>query len=76
VQAQRIEIAKGLLETSSLSVNAISERVGYADLGSFRKLFSRVVGLTPAAYRVRFAMKKSKPMRNDNRLSDSVARSK
>jgi len=55
VQLQRVEVAKGLLETSTLSVDVISQRVGYADLGSFRKLFSRMVGLTPAAYRARFA---------------------
>lgn len=54
-QRQRIEVAKGLLETSSIAVDAVAQRVGYADVGSFRRIFKREVGLLPAEYRARFA---------------------
>jgi transcriptional regulator GlxA family with amidase domain len=55
VHAIRIEEAKQLLETSDISVEEISHAVGYEDLTSFRRLFQRKGGLTPAAYRRKFA---------------------
>ncbi len=39
LQALRIEVAKRLLETKRLSVDAVSVRVGYGDLSTFRRLF-------------------------------------
>ena len=50
-----MQVARGLLETSSLPVDEIGGRVGYADTGSFRRLFKREIGLLPAAYREQFA---------------------
>jgi transcriptional regulator GlxA family with amidase domain len=55
VQQHKIELAKRLLETSALSFEAISEQVGYADTGSFRRLFKREMGLTPKQYRLQVA---------------------
>jgi transcriptional regulator GlxA family with amidase domain len=55
VHAIRIEEAKQLLETSDISVEEVSHAVGYEDLTSFRRLFKRKGGLTPAAYRRKFA---------------------
>ena len=55
VHAIRIEEAKQLLETSEISVEEVSHAVGYEDLTSFRRLFKRKGGLTPAAYRRKFA---------------------
>lgn len=55
VQAIRVEEAKQLLETSDISVEEIGHAVGYEDPTSFRRLFKRKAGLTPAAYRRKFA---------------------
>ena len=55
VQTLRIEEAKQLLETEKSAVDAIAFDVGYEDPNSFRRLFKRMVGVTPARYRQRFA---------------------
>lgn len=55
VQELRIEIAKKLLSTETASVDEISVSVGYEDPTSFRRLFKRKAGLTPAIYRKKFA---------------------
>ncbi len=55
LQRLRIETARKLLETSIESVEEITVRAGYADVSSFRKLFKRHTGLSPSAYRKRFA---------------------
>jgi transcriptional regulator GlxA family with amidase domain len=56
VQALRIEEAKQLLERGKQSVDDIGAEIGYQDAASFRRLFRRLTGLTPAAYRRRFDM--------------------
>jgi transcriptional regulator GlxA family with amidase domain len=54
VQAIRVEEAKQLLETSTRRVEEVGHMVGYQDSTSFRRLFQRKAGLTPAAYRRKF----------------------
>ena len=54
LQNLRIEQGKHLLETSDLPVEEISAEVGYADASFFRRLFKRLAGLTPLAYRRMF----------------------
>lgn len=54
LQAQRIAIARTLLENGSQSVQQISRAVGYEDLAFFRKVFRRETGMTPGEYRTRF----------------------
>ena len=54
LQSQRIARARQLLETSTLALDRIVEQCGYQDLSSFRKLFTRQVGMTPREYRLRF----------------------
>jgi transcriptional regulator GlxA family with amidase domain len=56
VHAIRIEEAKQLLESSDISVEEIGQAVGYEDPTSFRRLFKRKGGLTPAAYRRKFTV--------------------
>lgn len=56
LQQLRITRARELLELTQLSISQITDRIGYADPGAFRKLFTRLVGLTPGAYRRRFAL--------------------
>lgn len=50
----RVNAAKRLLEDPHSSVADVMHRVGYADAGTFRKLFARHVGETPASYRRQF----------------------
>jgi transcriptional regulator GlxA family with amidase domain len=54
-QRLRMQVAKGLLETSTLPVEEIGERVGYRDPSAFRRLFKREVGMLPRAYREGFS---------------------
>ena len=51
VHTVRIEEAKQILETTDASIERIGEEVGYEDSASFRRLFKRKSGLTPAEYR-------------------------
>jgi transcriptional regulator GlxA family with amidase domain len=55
LQSLRVDVAKRLLETRGLKVDAVSERVGYADLSTFRRLFKRETGLSPRDYQRRFS---------------------
>jgi len=55
VHALRIEGARDRLESSDDPVDDIGFAVGYADPTFFRRLFKRVTGLTPAAYRRMYA---------------------
>jgi transcriptional regulator GlxA family with amidase domain len=61
LQTLRIEFAKSLLETTVLTVDAVSERVGYIDPSSFRRLFKRETGLAPREYHQRFARRHQAP---------------
>lgn len=51
IQALRVEEAKQLLETTNTAVEAIGREVGYEDAASFRRLFRRLAGISPAEYR-------------------------
>jgi transcriptional regulator GlxA family with amidase domain len=55
VHALRIEEAKQLIETESAGIDEVGFNVGYEDPTFFRRLFKRKAGLTPAAYRRKFA---------------------
>jgi transcriptional regulator GlxA family with amidase domain len=54
VQALRIEEAKQLLETGDLAVDTVGRSVGYEDAASFHRLFRRLAGMAPGAYRKKF----------------------
>ncbi len=54
VQALRVEEAKQMLERESTAIDEIGLAVGYEDSGSFRRVFTREAGISPAAYRRRF----------------------
>ncbi|MGN0968044.1 MAG: helix-turn-helix domain-containing protein, partial [Oscillospiraceae bacterium] len=47
----RIEVAKNMLRQGDMSIAAISEAVGYADSKYFSRIFTRLVGIKPSAYR-------------------------
>jgi transcriptional regulator GlxA family with amidase domain len=54
VQALRIEEARQLLETTEAPVADIAEEVGYIDTASFRRVFKRRTGVSPAEHRRMF----------------------
>jgi transcriptional regulator GlxA family with amidase domain len=56
VQRLRIEESRRRLERTRDPVDEIAWRVGYEDPAFFRRLFRRVTGLTPGAYRRRFQL--------------------
>jgi transcriptional regulator GlxA family with amidase domain len=51
----RITRARELLEFTRMGIDDIASRVGCGDIGNFRRLFRKLVGLTPSEYRRRFA---------------------
>lgn len=54
-QHLRIERARTLLPGSHMSIDEVAWEVGYADPASFRRLFLKLAGLSPTAYRRRFS---------------------
>ncbi|TCT06767.1 GlxA family transcriptional regulator [Aquabacter spiritensis] len=56
--AQEVRIAKAReqLEATSEPVEQIAWQVGYADPAAFRKVFQRITGMGPSAYRQRFGI--------------------
>ncbi|WP_294221712.1 helix-turn-helix domain-containing protein [uncultured Shimia sp.] len=54
IQSLRVELARSRLELTRDSFERISWDVGYADATAFRRVFRRIVGLSPSAYRRRF----------------------
>ncbi|MCU6434270.1 helix-turn-helix domain-containing protein [Undibacterium sp. Jales W-56] len=58
-QLLKIDLAKRLMETTTLTLEQVAERTGYADPSSFRRLFKRHTSLSPVAYRAQFKPQKS-----------------
>lgn len=56
VQHLRIEEAKRRLERTEDSVEGIGHEVGYENPAFFRRLFKRITGVTPSAYRRKFQL--------------------
>lgn len=54
VQRLRVEEAKRRLERTDTPVERIAWEVGYEDPAAFRRLFRRIAGISPGAYRRRF----------------------
>lgn len=51
LQDLRFEHIRLLLETTSLSIEQLIERVGYSSQSSLRRLFQNKLGMSPSAYR-------------------------
>jgi transcriptional regulator GlxA family with amidase domain len=71
-QLIRLDVAKRLLETTSLSLDQVCERIGYGDASSFRRLFKRETGLSPRGYRLKFARRHANWSSVDNRIPAPV----
>jgi transcriptional regulator GlxA family with amidase domain len=56
-QQLRVERAKGLLESTMLSLEDITGRCGYANVSTFSTVFKRWAQVTPREYRSRFGLR-------------------
>jgi transcriptional regulator GlxA family with amidase domain len=54
MQRLRVQKACDLLESTQQSFELIAHNVGYEDANSFRKVFVKIIGLTPSAFKQRF----------------------
>jgi transcriptional regulator GlxA family with amidase domain len=54
LQTLRISHARRALETTDLNIDEVSRSVGYNDTSTFRRLFTRTVGVSPSTYRRTF----------------------
>lgn len=54
LQRVKIEAAKKLFETTRKTVSEIMYEVGYTDARAFRDVFSRITGLSPSEYRLKY----------------------
>jgi AraC family transcriptional regulator, transcriptional activator FtrA len=54
LQKERMFRAREILESTKLGLDQIATECGYESLETFRVVFKRVVGVSPAAYRKRF----------------------
>lgn len=53
----RVAQAQALLQTTYLTVEDVAQQCGYSDAGSFRKVFVRLCGVMPGAWRQRFRLR-------------------
>ncbi|MES2322654.1 MAG: helix-turn-helix domain-containing protein [Pseudomonadota bacterium] len=56
-QQLRVERAKSLLESTTLSLEEITGRCGYENVSTFSKVFKRWANVTPREYRGRFGLR-------------------
>jgi transcriptional regulator GlxA family with amidase domain len=57
LQQVRIEASKKLLEQSNRQMSDVINHTGYNDPKAFRKVFRKIVGMTPSDYRDKFQMR-------------------
>jgi len=60
LHALRVVHARVLLETTYLPVEQVAQACGYQDVGTFRRLFSRLTGERPADYREQHRLRTSR----------------
>lgn len=56
-QHLRVGRAREMLEFTNRTVDQIAFSIGYKDSGAFRRVFHKVMGISPGAYRKRFGLK-------------------
>ena len=54
VEASRVDLAKGLLETTFASTEAVAAECGFGTVETLRRAFRRRLGVSPGQYRERF----------------------
>ncbi|MFH1572182.1 MAG: DNA-binding response regulator [Gemmatimonadota bacterium] len=50
----RLNLAKGLLETTELDISQVAERTGFLTVQHFSRVFSKREGISPKSYRLRY----------------------
>jgi AraC-like DNA-binding protein len=75
LQQVRVMKARDALELSNDNVDRIAWRVGYTDPSAFRRLFQRITGVSPQAYRERFGRSRFAVDGNDRRRRASASAS-
>lgn len=55
IQCLRVDAAKKLLRGEHMTIEAITQQVGYQDVSSFIRLFKKHTGLSPSVHRARFS---------------------
>lgn len=53
----RVGKAREMLETTACPIKQIAWEIGYEDSGAFRRVFRKVVGISPGTYRERFGLR-------------------
>ena len=56
VEQMRVEAARAMLENPAVSVRTVALRTGFGNDERMRRSFARRLGITPQAYRERFAV--------------------
>ena len=51
VLSERVELAKKLLASSTITIQSVTEQCGFSSTSYFHKQFKRVTGMTPQQYR-------------------------
>ena len=54
ILSMRMDEAKELLLFSSMSINEISEQIGFTDSSYFSRIFRKYTGYSPTSWRSRF----------------------
>ncbi len=54
VEASRVDLAKGLLETTAAGTEAVAAKCGFGTVETLRRAFRRRLGVSPGEYRDRF----------------------
>ena len=72
LQRLRIQVVCDKLEETTLPFESIALQVGYEDVGSCRKAFQKIMGLTPSAFRQRFVSINNNTQSTINRVAPSV----
>ena len=63
VESARVDAARRLLQDSSMPLQRIADRCGFADLHSMRRVFRRSLGVGPTDYRATFQTTSPAPKR-------------
>jgi len=63
VESARVDAARRLLQDSSMPLQRIADRCGFADLHSMRRVFQRSLGVGPSDYRATFQTSSPAPKR-------------
>ena len=53
IKTMRISLAKALIDTTDMKIEAIAMRCGVDDVAYFSSLFRKATGMTPTAWRSR-----------------------